>query len=55
MSFLRNPNPVDPWGAGPRTDLVHGMRWFPDDADENRELPPWSWLVPGLDDRQVQP
>jgi hypothetical protein len=29
------------------------MRWFPEEADEDRERPPWSWLV-GVD-KQVTP
>lgn len=31
-----------------QTGLAQPMRWFPDPADEDRELPAgWSWLAAG--------
>lgn len=32
--------------ATPQTGITQPMRWFPDPADEDRELPAgWSWLA----------
>ena len=35
--------------SGPNTHLTNGMRWFPVAADEDRDVPPWSWLCPEPD------